>query len=118
MSEIINVIRIIMSVLPEKQKEVLQTLVALAEPAGNENGCLSCGVFCDIEDRNVFNLISEWKTRRHLDRHVRSDRFTVLLGTKSLLCEPMKIQIFTVSDSEGTQAVSSIRKKMKRIFPK
>jgi quinol monooxygenase YgiN len=117
MSEMINVIRIILKVLPEKQKEVLQTLVALAEPAGKENGCLSYGIFSDIEDRNVFNLISEWETRGHLDNHVRSDRFTVLLGIKSLLSEPMKVQIFTVSDAEGTEAVNSIRKKMKQIFP-
>jgi hypothetical protein len=34
-----------------------------------------------------------------------------LLGTKSLLCEPLKIKIFTVSDSEGIEAVNSVRKK-------
>jgi quinol monooxygenase YgiN len=117
MSEMTNVIRTILNVLPEKQKEVLQTLVALAEPAGKENGCLSYGIFSDIKNGNVFNLISEWKTRGHLDNHVRSGRFTVLLGTKSLLSEPMKIQIFTASDAEGTEAVNSIRKKMKQIFP-
>ena len=117
MSEVTSVIRIIMNVLPEKQKEILQTLMALAESPRKESGCLSYGIFHDIEDRNVFNLISEWETRGHLDNHVRSDRFSVLLGTKSLLCEPMKIQIFTVSDSEGIEAVSSIRKKMKQIFP-
>jgi hypothetical protein len=34
-----------------------------------------------------------------------------LLGTKSLLCEPLKFQIFTVSDSEGIEAVNSVREK-------
>jgi len=37
--------------------------------------------------------------------------FSVLLGTKSLLCEPLKIQIFKVSDPEGIEAVNSVRKK-------
>jgi hypothetical protein len=40
-----------------------------------------------------------------------SAKFGVLLGTKSLLCEPLKIQIFTVSDSERIEAVNPVRKK-------
>jgi len=107
----------IMDVFPEKQKEVLQTLLSMIETPGKEKGCLSYGIFCDIEDKNVFNLISEWETRKHLDHYMRSDRFGVLLGTKSLLCEPLKIQIFTVSDSEGIEAVNFARKKRNRYFP-
>ena len=48
----------------EKQKEVMQTLISMIEPTGKEKGCLSYRVFCDIEDKNLFNLISEWETRR------------------------------------------------------
>jgi quinol monooxygenase YgiN len=95
----------------EKQKEIMQTLLSMIEAPGKESGCLNYGIFCDIEDKNVFNLISEWETRQNLDDHIKSYRFSVLLGTKSLLCEPLKIQIFTVSNSEGIEAVNSIRKK-------
>ena len=102
-----------MNTLPEKQKEVLQTLLSLIETPEKEMGCLSYGIYCDIEDRNLFNLISEWETRQHLDHHMESDRFSVLLGTKSLLCEPLKIQILSVSESEGIEAVDSVRKNNK-----
>ncbi len=105
------VVRIIMNVLPEKQKEVMQTLLSIVESPGIKGGYLSYGIFCDIEDKNVFNLISEWKTRQDLDDHIKSYRFSVLLGTKSLLSEPLKVQIFTVSNSEGIGAVNSVRKK-------
>jgi quinol monooxygenase YgiN len=105
------VVRIIMNALPEKQKEVMQTLLSLIEAPGKESENLSYGIFCDIEDKNVFNLISEWETRQHLDDHIKSYRFSVLLGTKSLLCEPLEIKIFKVSDSEGIEAVNSARKK-------
>ncbi|PIP38871.1 MAG: antibiotic biosynthesis monooxygenase [Desulfobacterales bacterium CG23_combo_of_CG06-09_8_20_14_all_51_8] len=111
-----NVIRTIMNVLPEKQKEVLQTLILIVEPTGKEKGCLSFGIYGDVENENVFNLISEWKTRKELDHHMKSARFGVLLGTKSLLAEPMKIQIFTISNTEGMDAVNTVRKKMKRIY--
>lgn len=102
---------ITINVLQEKQKEVLQTLLSILETTENEDGNLSYGVFCDIEDKNVFSLISEWKNRRDLDHHMRSDKFSVLLGTKSLLSEPLKIQILTVAESEGMHAVNAVRKK-------
>jgi quinol monooxygenase YgiN len=105
------VVRIIMNVLPEKQKEVMQTLLSIVESPRKKGGYLSYGIFCDIEDKNVFNLISEWNTRQDLDDHIKSYRFSVLLGTKSLLCEPLKVQIFTISNSEGIDAINSVRKK-------
>ncbi|MBI9086612.1 MAG: antibiotic biosynthesis monooxygenase [Desulfobacterales bacterium] len=94
------IVRIVMNVLPEKHKEVMQTLLSILKQQGKESGRLSYGIFCDIEEKNIFNLISEWETRRHMEAHMRSDRFSVLLGTKSLLREPLKIQIFTVQHAE------------------
>jgi len=108
-------LRIIMNVRPEKQKEVLQTLLTLVETPGKKSGCLSYGIYCDIEDENVFNLISEWENRRHLDHYMGTDRFSVLLGTKSLLCEPLDFRIIRYRDAEGIEAVNSVRKKMKLI---
>jgi quinol monooxygenase YgiN len=105
------VVRIIMNVLPEKQKEVMQTLLSMIESPGKDSGYLSYDIFCDIEDKNVFNLISEWETRKDLDHHIKSYRFSVLLGTKSLLCEPPKIVIHTVSHSEGMEAIDAVRGK-------
>lgn len=108
----ILMIRTTMNVLPDKQKEVLQTLLSLVELPDYEKGCLGYGIFGNIENKNVFSLISEWKSRQHLDSHMKSDRFGVLLGTKSLLFEPMNIEIFTVSESEGMEAVNAVRKKI------
>ena len=86
-------VRITMNVLQEKQKEVFQTLLSFIEQPTKEKGCLSYRIFSDIENKSVFTIISEWETRQHLDHHMKSDRFSVLLGTKSLLCEPLKIKI-------------------------
>ena len=105
------IVKTTLNVLPEKQLEFTQTLHSMIEPTGKEAGCLSYAVYCDIEDNNVFNLISEWETRRHLTHHMGSYRFGVLLGSKTLLGEPLKIHIFTVSGSEGIEAVNSVRKK-------
>ena len=76
----------------------MQTLLSMIEPTGKEAGCLSYAIFCDIEDKNRFSLLEEWETREDLDHHITTHRFGVLLGTKTLLSEPLKINIFTVSD--------------------
>ncbi len=103
------VVRITLDVLPEKQLEVMQTLVSMIRPTGSEVGCLSCDVFCDVENKNRFSMLGEWETREALDQHIVSHLFDALLGTKTLLDEPIKIQIYTVSQSEGMEAIEAVR---------
>jgi len=105
------IVRITMNAIIEKRTEVMQTLLSMIEPTENERGCLSNHVFRDIEDKNAFSLIEEWETREDLDHNIGSDRFSVLLGTKSLLCEPPQIEIHTVSQLEGREAVDAVRSK-------
>jgi len=108
------VFRITMNVIPKKQLEIMQTLLAMIEPTAKKPGCLSFGVFSDIEDKNRFSLLGEWETRKDLDCHLASQQFSVLLGTKALLCEPLEIQIYTVSRSEGMDAIYMARNKNQR----
>lgn len=105
------IVRAIFCTLPEKQKEVMQTLLSMIEPPANGNGLLSYGIYHDIEDITVFELISEWESRRHLNAHLSSDRFGILLGIKSLLCKPIDVQILTVTHVEGMEVVRAARAK-------
>jgi quinol monooxygenase YgiN len=103
------IVRITMNVRPEKRKEVMQTLLSLIEPMRQEKGCLDYHVFQNIEDENSVSIIEEWKAREDLDRHMRSDRFGILLGTKSLLKDKQRILIHTISHSEGMKVVNTDR---------
>jgi len=105
------IVRITMNVLPEKQKELVQTLLSIMGSMEKETGCLSYALFGNIEDKNLLNLLEEWQTRKDLDHHLRSQMFGVLLGTKSLLYEPHGLQIYTIHKSEGMEAVHAVRKK-------
>lgn len=105
------VVRITMNVVPEKQKELVQTLLSMIGPMEKEAGCLGYALFCDIEDKNLLSLLEEWQTRKDLDHHLRSEMFGVLLGTKSLLNKPHGIQIYTIHQSEGMEAVHTARGK-------
>jgi quinol monooxygenase YgiN len=105
------IVRITMNVISEMKLEVTQTLLSIIESTGKEAGCRSHTVFCDIEDKSLFSLLEEWETREDLDHHIRSHRFGVLLGSKTLLCELPNIQIHTVSKSEGMEAIYAARDK-------
>jgi quinol monooxygenase YgiN len=107
------IVRISMNVIPEKQKELVQTLLSVMGSMESEEGCLSYTLFCTIEDNNRLNLLVEWQTRKNLDHHLRSKMFGVLLGTKSLLNEPHGIQIYTIHRSEGMEAVHNARAKVR-----
>jgi quinol monooxygenase YgiN len=104
------IVRTALNTLPSKQKEVMQTLLSMTSPPADGNGLLRWGVYMDIEDRNLFSLISEWESRIHLNRHLNSDTFSVLLGTESLLAKPIEINIFQVAGVEGFEAVFKARK--------
>ena len=103
------IVNITLRVHPEKHLELRQTLVSMIAPIEKENGCLSYAVLFDIEDQNRFNLLAEWKTRDDFEQHIQSLRFGVLLGTKTLLSEPPRIEIHTISKSEGMEAVHALR---------
>jgi quinol monooxygenase YgiN len=98
-----------MNVLPEKCLELRQTLQALMEPTRKEKGCLGHNVFQDIENDSCLSLIQMWESRADLDDNLRSDRFTVLMGTRSLLSQAPEITIGEVSNSSGWEAVEAVR---------
>ena len=99
-----------MNVLPEKCLELKQTLLALIEPARKDKGCLSHNVLQDLENDNGLSLIEVWESREDLDHRLRSDKFTVLMGTRSLLSRPPEITMNEVSHSSGWEAVEAVRK--------
>lgn len=103
------VVRIQMTVIPEKQKELVQTLLSMVSSTEGEVGCLDYALYCNVEDHNLLTLLEEWQTRKDLDRHLRSETFGILLGTRSLLKEPHGIFIYTVQRSDGMVAVRNAR---------
>jgi quinol monooxygenase YgiN len=109
------VLRITLNVLPEKQKEVVQTLLSLITPMQKEAGCLSYMLLYDMTDLNLLCVLQDWESREKLDNYLKSDIFGVLLGTKSLLCRPYGIQVYTVRKTEGMEAVIAMREIKKQI---
>ena len=94
-----------MRVIPEKHKELLQTFQSIVAQMRKENGCVDSNFYQNAENENDFFLVEAWESRETLDDHLRSVRFTVLMGARSLLSRPPEIMIHTVSNSSGLEAV-------------
>ncbi|MFW6055387.1 MAG: antibiotic biosynthesis monooxygenase, partial [Thermodesulfobacteriota bacterium] len=56
-----------------------------------------------------FSLMQTWQSSNDLDRHLKSPRFGVLLGSKSLLEEPLQVKIHTVFRTKGMEAIHTAR---------
>ena len=69
---------------PEKRDELLQTLRSLAEEIKLAPGCLVCAI-CREEEGELLVVVSGWKTRADLQRHIRSEHFRILSGASRLL---------------------------------
>lgn len=106
------IVKITMSALPKKRKELSQTLLSMIGAARREKGCRNYQVFQDTENDNVFCLFEEWETREDLENHMRSSGFSVLLGARTLLNKDHDIQIHTpLQNIKGKDASYIIKRR-------
>jgi quinol monooxygenase YgiN len=89
-----------MKAFSEKRKELRQTLESIAAQTAEETGCLDSSFYQRTEDDTDFLLIAAWESRAALDDHLQSNRFSVLMGAKSLLSRPPEVVVHTVVASE------------------
>ena len=93
-----------MRVLPEKRKELGQTLHSIVLQMKEESGCLESSFYQNAENENDFLIVEFWENRDALDDHLQSVRFTVLMGVRSLLTRPAEIILHTVSHSSKLES--------------
>lgn len=97
-----------MTVQPEKRSDFLKTIRGMLEPTRVERGCVSYRLYEDIENKNAFALVGEWKTQEDLENHIRTDNYRKLLALMDSLSEPPDLQFNTISHTEGIELIESI----------
>ena len=100
-----------MTVLPAKRIELLQTLEAIVDRVRIETGCMNANLYQNLENDREFMLVEKWRDRQNLENYIRSDSFSVLLGTDGLLDNPADIEIYPVSRTSGMEAVLEMRRR-------
>ncbi|MFI5295942.1 MAG: putative quinol monooxygenase [Thermodesulfovibrionales bacterium] len=97
-----------MIVRPERRNGLLETMRGMLEPVRVERGCLSYRLYEDVEDRNTFLLVEEWKTKRDLEDHLHTDNQRRLLALMDLLSEQPELRFNAVSHTAGMELIEDV----------
>ncbi|WP_051689816.1 putative quinol monooxygenase [Pelobacter seleniigenes] len=98
-----------MKVPADKRNEVLQAISDLLAPIRNEQDCLSCHCYLDVEAEDVVIFEQEWKTNEALATHLRSAHFKVLLGAMKLLLIEPEIKFNTIVAMEEGKTLAAFK---------
>ena len=64
--------------LPQKRKEIVQTITGLTDGMAKYEGCHKANLYQDLHDKDIFYLMEEWKTAVDLERYKKSKSYAVL----------------------------------------
>ncbi len=87
---------------PDKQEEFRQTLRSLQAEIRRQPGCLECTFGQEVSGEPRFLLFMVWGSAAHLEAHLDSEPFRVLLGATSILSAPAAFR-YVAADSASSQ---------------
>lgn len=105
------ILTIRVKIRPNKRREFLQTVLDLAKEPQKEQGCLSYHSSQDIEDENMFYLVTRWQTKNELETYFRTRNFNVLRGAMHILSETSEMTINNVSYTAEMETVQALRRR-------
>lgn len=78
--------------LPQKRREIIQTIKGLAHQMAKDDGCNNSDFYQDLNDKDIFYLTQEWQTANDLEKYKKSKSLAVLFGLEALLVESLEIK--------------------------
>ena len=78
---------------PEKKIEFEQVIQALKAKIEEENGCLGCSVYLNLDSPNEFMIVEQWEDESRAKDHLTSDNMAILCGTRGLLTERPRVAL-------------------------
>ena len=88
-----------MTILPRRHGEALKNLRTLAGICRNDFGCISCHIYEDLQEQNVFMLEGVWRTDEDLYQCIRSEKYRNLI--LKLASKPPEIRFDTIAAFDG-----------------
>jgi len=94
---------------PNKRTEFLQVVNSLFNSNQNNFGYISYDAYQKTEDPNSLYLVQLWENFDSLNKHLRSEMFTVFVGAmKILLKEEPVVEIHTIYESETIRHIDDL----------
>jgi quinol monooxygenase YgiN len=89
------------------EQNLLEALRYLKVGTQLEPGCLRCSVWSEPD--STIQYVEEWETEAALTRHVRSTRFTSLLGVLESAPEQPQVRFDFINQTRGLEYVAELR---------
>jgi len=97
-----STLNVLLRIRPEKREEFIQTVQSIQDSLKKTEADLTkASLYQDLNDTNVFHLIEEWSTLDSMERYIRSERFSVLMGALKVLCTESEVKYQFSSDKLG-----------------
>lgn len=96
-----STVNVLLRVRPGKRDEFLQTMRSIQNNLKEEADLTKSSLYQDTNDPDVFHLIEEWATLNSMERYIRSERFSVLMGVLKVLCSESEVKYHLSSDKLG-----------------
>ena len=107
-----------MVVADNKFDEFIETVFSLSGGIRKEQDCLDFSLYRDLEKKDVYSVIGEWKTRQAMERHFKQKLFPVLIGAVSVLGKDFEMNISETLEKGSYQLAKNkshgIQRKAKR----
>lgn len=103
----VEIIAIRIKVLPDKRKEISQTIQSLVRETQNKSGCLSVEIYQVFENENEFLIVEHWATKQDVEAHQKSETFLVLQGAGVLMQEKPQITSYKVDSQDPEKPVAA-----------
>ena len=90
----------------EKVQELLRFSV---DSLRNRYGCLDCGVYASVDDRQTILYVERWASEEEFHRHIRSNAYLGVLNALDLAEAPREINFYRTSDAQSMDLVVALR---------
>ena len=93
----------------EEQQKVLDTLRYVNGAIRLQPGFINCRAYKDLKNSDALTIIEEWKSRKDLFGHIRSDEYRATLALMDMSSEPPELRFHSVSPLDDLALVSDVR---------
>jgi quinol monooxygenase YgiN len=80
-------------VAEKKLDEFIDSLRLLSSGIRAGQGCLDFSFYRDLEKKDAYRVLGEWKTRQAMEEHFKREEFSVLIGAARVLGEDFEMSI-------------------------
>lgn len=94
-----------LTVSKKNRDEFIDSLHFLSNGIREEEGCLDFSLCRDLEKKDAYRVLGEWKTSQAMEAHFKRENFSVLIGAAKVLGKDFEMNIGSTLEKGSYQFV-------------